>query len=63
MEKPLVSLVTPCFNGEKYIKRFLNSILNQTYCNIEVILINDGSNDRTEEIIHDFQGEIGRAHV
>ena len=63
MEKPLVSLVTPCFNGEKYIKRFLNSILNQTYCNIEVILINDGSNDRTEEIIHDFQGEFSKRGI
>lgn len=63
MEKPLVSLVAPCFNGEKYIKRFLNSILNQTYCNIEVILINDGSNDRTEEIIRDFQGEFSKKGI
>ena len=42
MENPLVSIVTPCFNGEKFIERFLNSILNQTYSNIELILINDG---------------------
>lgn len=58
MEKHLVSIITPCFNGEKFLSRFLNSILSQTYSNIEIILINDGSSDRTEEIVHDFQNVI-----
>ena len=47
MKKNLVSIVTPCYNGEYFIRRFLKSILNQTYSNIEMILINDGSTDRT----------------
>lgn len=50
MKKPLVSIITPCYNGEKYISRFLNSVLNQTYEHMELILINDGSNDKTEEV-------------
>jgi len=45
-----VSIITPCYNGEKYLARYLNSILNQTYPQIELILVNDGSGDDTERI-------------
>ena len=55
MNNPLVSIVTPCYNGEKYLGRFLNSVLNQTYQNIELILINDGSTDSTQKIIDEFK--------
>lgn len=48
---PKISFMAPCYNGEAYIQRFLTSILNQTYTNVELIVINDGSSDRTEEII------------
>lgn len=51
----LVSVITPCFNGELYISRFLDSILEQTYSNIELILIDDGSTDNTKGIIEDYQ--------
>lgn len=50
MEEKLVSVITPCFNGEDFLDRFFNNILEQTYKNIELIFINDGSNDRTEQI-------------
>lgn len=49
---PLVSIVIPVYNGSDYLREALNSALSQTYSNIEIIVINDGSNDggATEEI-------------
>ena len=44
----------PAYNHELYIKEALQSIINQTYKNIEFIIINDGSTDRTAEIIEIF---------
>lgn len=52
--QPLVSIVTPCYNGEEYLERFFNSILAQTYPNIELVFINDGSTDRTEDIVNSY---------
>lgn len=51
---PLVSILTPCYNSEKYILRMLDSILKQTYPNIELICIDDGSTDKTEKIIKEY---------
>ncbi|MFT5813070.1 MAG: glycosyltransferase involved in cell wall biosynthesis [Francisellaceae bacterium] len=56
--KGLVSIITPCFNGEKYIARFLDSVLTQSYNDIEVIVINDGSTDRTAEIIKGYESKF-----
>lgn len=47
---PTVDVIIPFFNGEKYMKRCLDSILNQTYKNYRVILINDGSTDKSGQI-------------
>ena len=47
----MVSIIIPCYNGEKFIKRCFDSILNQTYKSMEVIIVNDGSIDKSEEII------------
>ena len=48
--QPLVSIITPCFNGELYVANYLASVLNQTYTNIEFIIVNDSSTEKTEEI-------------
>ena len=47
---PLVSIVTPCYNGEAFLDQYFKSILDQTYRNIELIFVNDGSEDGTERI-------------
>lgn len=49
---PMVSIIIPVFNGSKYLREAIDSALNQTYHNIEVIVINDGSDDcgKTEQI-------------
>lgn len=52
--KPLVSIVTPCYNAEKFIKDTVESILAQTYENWELFIIDDGSKDRSESIIEPF---------
>lgn len=49
--KPLVSVIMPVYNGEAYCERSIKSILNQTYRQIELIVINDGSKDSTADII------------
>lgn len=51
----LVSIITPCYNGEKFVGRFIESILSQSYDNIEFIIINDGSTDNTEEVILSYR--------
>lgn len=47
MNNKLVSVIIPVYNGENYIKQCVNSVLNQTYDNVEIIVINDGSTDST----------------
>ena len=50
-KKPLVSILTPCYNAERFIENYIKKIIKQTYDNIELVFINDGSVDKTEEII------------
>ena len=52
MEK--VSIVLTIFNGEDFVRRSLNNLLNQTYDNIEIIVVNDGSTDDTKEKLDEF---------
>ena len=52
--EPLVSFIIPVYNGEKYIREALESVLNQTYRNLEVIIINDGSKDSSLEVLQSY---------
>lgn len=53
-----VSIIIPVYNGEKYIKECLESILKQTYKNIEIIVVDDGSIDNTKNILKSYKDKI-----
>lgn len=52
---PEISVLIPVYNGQETIKKTINSVLEQTFSDFELILVNDGSNDDTETIIKDFK--------
>lgn len=54
---PLVTVLMPVYNAEKYLSEAIDSILAQTYKNFEFLIINDGSTDRSESIILDYQSK------
>lgn len=58
MTYPLISVIIPVFNAEKYIGKSLESVLNQTYENIEVICVNDGSTDNSLEILSGYANSV-----
>ena len=53
-----VSVIVPVYNVEKYLKKCLNSLVNQTLQEIEILVVNDGSTDRSQEIIDEFQRDF-----
>jgi glycosyltransferase involved in cell wall biosynthesis len=53
----MISILLPVYNVEKYIKQSINSILRNSYKNLELLIVNDGSTDNTEEIIKCFSDE------
>ena len=55
MSSPLVSVLIPAYNHERYIAEAINSIINQTYQNIELIILDDGSKDSTWSVIKDLE--------
>ena len=54
MDSPLVTILMPVYNAELFLKRAMDSILNQTYKNIEFLIINDGSTDNSLAIIKSY---------
>jgi O-antigen biosynthesis protein len=54
----LVSIITPCYNSENYIEETINSVLSQTYSNIEYIIIDDGSTDDSWRIISSYKNKL-----
>lgn len=59
----LVSIIIPIYNSEKYISRCIESIINQSYKNIEIVCIDDGSSDRSVKIIEDYSTKDNRIKV
>lgn len=62
-KEPLISIIVPVYNTEKYIGKCLDSILKQTYKNIEIIIINDGSTDNSENICKQCASKDSRIKV
>ena len=58
-----ISVIVPVYNVEKYVKKCLESISNQTYKNIEIIIVNDGATDKSEKICREFVGNEDRAKL
>ena len=56
--RPCVSIVIPCYNGADYLKESIQSILSQTYENIEIIVIDDGSTDDSVYILKEYQERV-----
>ena len=59
----LISIIIPIFNVDKYLKRSINSLLSQTYTNIEILLIDDGSKDKSGEICDEYAKKDKRIKV
>lgn len=62
-EKPIVSIVLPSYNGARYIEESMDSVLRQTFPDWELILVNDGSTDRTRDIMEAYAAKDGRIRV
>jgi len=63
MNQPLLSVIIPCYNIEKYLDKCISSIVAQTYTNLEILLINDGSTDNSGMICDAWQEQDQRIRV
>ena len=56
----LISIVLPIYNGEKYMKQSIDSVINQTYANWELLIVDDGSTDNTAAIAREYAEKDNR---
>lgn len=63
MKQPLISVIIPVYGVEKYIAQCLESVINQTYKNLEIIVINDGTKDRSANIAKEYAAKDSRIKV
>lgn len=63
MQTPLVSVIVPIYNQEKYLRKSVPCLLKQTYGNIQIVLVNDGSTDQSYAIIKEYQSIDNRIKV
>ena len=61
--KPLISIIVPVYNVEAYLAKCVDSILAQTYTNLEIILVNDGSSDGCGRICDEYAKQDKRIKV
>lgn len=63
MEKKKISIIIPAYNAEKYISESLETILSQSYKNLEIIIINDGSKDNTQKVLEEYESKYPNIKV
>ena len=63
LKSPLISVVVPIYKVEKYLPQCIESIINQTYQNLEIILVDDGSPDNCPQICDDYAAKDKRIRV
>jgi glycosyltransferase involved in cell wall biosynthesis len=63
MKKELISIIVPVYQVKDYVEECINSLLNQTYSDIEILLIDDGSTDGSGEICDKYAEKDGRVQV
>lgn len=63
MKQPLISIILPVFNGERFLKQSIQSCLDQTYFNLELIIVNDASTDNTLQIVEEFADLDSRVQI
>lgn len=63
MNNPLISIIIPYFNTANYIEEILDGVANQTYQNIEIIVIDDGSTDDTLEVLYIYQNKMPKLKI
>lgn len=63
LDQPLVSVLICAYNADKYIEECIDAILNQTYKNLEIVVVNDGSTDTTLSKLHYFAEKDPRIKI
>lgn len=63
MEEKLISIIVPVYNAQNYLKRCVDSIVNQTYGNLEIILVDDGAEDKSPEMCDAYAAADHRIEV
>ena len=63
MVKKILTIVIPSYNMQQYLPQCLNSLLVRNLDRVEVIVVNDGSSDRTSEIGHEYEGSFPRSII
>lgn len=63
MDRDKVSIIVPIYNAERYMSICIDSILGQSYSNLEVVLVNDGSTDKSLSIMNDYAEKDSRVKI
>ena len=63
MKENLISVIVPVYNVEQYLRKCIDSIISQTYKNLEIILVDDGSKDNSGKICDEYENKDERIKV